>query len=306
MKSMIDLQQLIAKLAAARWAGTALPAFPAGGSPATVLQAEATPLPQPVARWITSIATSGVALLGGSPSGQVAAVFNAPGGPGAVCPVAIKSRYPFVRDAVSDISLDDFSKLLGPGGLIDGFVNTLLRPYVDMSGAAWHPRTADGVAAPVATADLAQFQRAASIRDAFFAAGGTAPSLRFDITPVSVDRTTRQATLDLDGTPVTASHEAPRSTQITWPGSAPTSTAHLTFDPPTSGAPNGVQDAGPWSMFRLFGRGKLRPGATADRYTLTFQFGDRQAVFEIHAGAGPDPFTPGLLQDFRCPEVGAK
>ncbi len=305
MKSMIDLQQLIAKLAAAP-VGTALPAFPAGGSPATVLQAEATPLPQPVSRWITSIATSGVALLGGSPAGQVAAVFNAPGGPGAVCPAAIKSRYPFVRDATSDISLDDFSKLFGPGGLIDGFVNTLLRPYVDMSGAAWHPRTADGVAAPVAAADLAQFQRAASIRDAFFAAGGTTPSLRFDITPVSVDRMTRQAALDLDGTPVIASHEAPRSTQITWPSSAATSAAHLVFDPPSSGAPNGLQDTGPWSMFRLFGRGKLRPGTSPGRYMLTFQIGDRQAVFEIRASAGLDPFTPGLLQDFRCPEVGGK
>ena len=305
MKSLIDLQQLIAKLAAAP-VGTALPAFPAGGSPATVLQAEATPLPQPVSRWITSIATSGVALLGGSPAGQVAAVFNASGGPGAVCPAAIKNHYPFVRDAASDMTLDDFSKLFGPGGLIDGFVNTLLRPYVEMSGAAWHPRTADGVAAPVAAADLAQFQRAASIRDAFFAAGGTTPSVRFDITPVSVDRTTRQATLDLDGTSVTASHEAPRSTQITWPSSASASTAHLTFDPPSAGGPNGLQDSGPWSMFRMFGRGKLRPGTSQDRFTLTFQIGDRQAAFEIRASAGSDPFTPGLLQDFRCPEVGGK
>jgi type VI secretion system protein ImpL len=302
MKSLIDIQQLIAKLAAAP-VGSAPPALSAGGNPAVALQTEATRLPQPVSRWLTSIATSGVALLGGSPRGQVAAVFNAPGGPASACPVSVKSHYPFVRDTANDVSLEDFSRLFAPGGLIDGFVNTLLRPYVDMSGPAWRPQVADNVAAPVAAADLAQFQRAANIRDAFFAAGGTTPSIRFDITPVNLDRTTKQATLELDGTTVTASHGPPRSTQITWPSPTQTSTARVVFDPPPAGQPAVLQDAGPWSMFRLFGRGKLHPGASPDRYTLTFQVGDRQVTFEIRANSGPNPFAPGLLQDFRCPEV---
>jgi type VI secretion system protein ImpL len=185
-------------------------------------------------------------------------------------------------------------------------VNTLLRPYVDMSGSAWRAQSADGVAAPVAAADLAQFQRATTIRDAFFAAGGTAPSIRFDITPVSVDRATKQATLDLDGTTVTASHEPPRSTQITWPSSAQTSVARLAFDPPPAGQTSVLQDTGPWSMLRLFARGKFHPGASSDRYMLTFQFGDRQVTFEIRMSSGPNPFTPSLLQDFRCPEVSGK
>jgi type VI secretion system protein ImpL len=220
-----------------------------------------------------------------------------------------KSHYPFTHDAASEVPLDEFSRLFAPGGLIDGFVNTLLRPYVDMSGPAWHPKAADSVPSPVSATDLAQFQRAANIRDAFFAAGGTLPSIRFDITPTSVDRTTKQATLDLDGTTVTASHEPPRPTQITWPAPVLNSTARLTFDPPPTGQPGvlqaGVlQESGSWSMFRLFGRGKLHPGASPDRYTLTFQIGDRQATFELRASSGFNPFTPNLLQDFRCPEVG--
>jgi type VI secretion system protein ImpL len=309
MKSLIDIQQLIAKVAAAP-VGSAPPALTGNSNPAVALQAEASRLPQPLSRWISSIATSGVALLGGSPADQVAAVFNAPGGPAAACPLAVKGHYPFVRDATNDVSLDDFAQLFAPGGLIDGFVNTLLRPYVDMSGPAWHLQVADGVTAPVSAADLAQFQRAATIRDAFFAAGGTAPSIRFDITPVSVDRTTKQATLDLGGTIVTASHEPPRSTQITWPNASQASAARLAFDPPPAGQTGAqmgaLQDTGPWSMFRLFGRGKIRPGPSADRYTLTFQIGDRQATFEIRTNTGPNPFTPGPLQDFRCPEVHGK
>jgi type VI secretion system protein ImpL len=302
LKSLVDVQQLTAKLAAAP-VGSSPPALTAGNNPVLALQAETGRLPQPVSRWLASIAASSAALLGGNPRGQVAAVFNASGGPAAMCSVSIKSDYPFVRNSTNDISLGDFSQLFAPGGLIDGFMNTLLRPYVDMSGSVWRPQAADGVPAPVTPADLAQFQRAANIRDAFFAGGATTPSVRFDITPGSVDRGTKQATLDLDGTVVTASHGPPRPIQITWPSSAQTSTARLAFDPPPPGQSGILQESGPWSMFRLFSRAKLRPMASADRFTLTFQMGDRQATFEIRVDMKNDPFSPGLLQDFRCPEV---
>ena len=56
-------------------------------------------------------------------------------------------------------------------------------------------------------------------------------------------------------------------------------------------------------MFRLFSRGKFQPGASPDRSMLTFQIGDRQVAFEIRASSALIPFTPGLLQDFHCPEV---
>jgi len=302
LKSLIDVQQLTAKLAAAPVGGSP-PALAAGNNPVLALQAEAAGLPQPVSRWLASIAASSAALLGGNPRGQVAAVFNASGGPAAMCSIAVKSDYPFARNSENDMSLADFSQLFAPGGLIDGFMNTLLRPYVDMSGPVWRPQAADGVPAPVTPADLAQFQRAANIRDAFFAGGATTPSVRFDITPISVDRATKQATLDLDGTVITASHGPPRPIQITWPGSAQTSAARLTFDPPPAGQSGILQDAGPWSMFRLFGRGKLRPTASSDRYTLAFQIGDREATFEIRVNSTLNPFLPSLLQDLRCPQV---
>ena len=48
-------------------------------------------------------------------------------------------RYPFVPGATNEIPLDDFARLFSPGGLIDGFFNTQLRPYVDTSGAKWTP-----------------------------------------------------------------------------------------------------------------------------------------------------------------------
>ena len=160
----------------------------------------------------------------------------------------------------------------------------------------------DGVAAPIAPAELAQFQRAAAIRDLFFGAGGSTPSLRFDLIPVYLDPGIKQVTLELGGTTVTYVPGPPQATQITWPGSG-MSTARLAFDPPpTSGAPE-FQATGPWALFRLFDQGNLQQAGSSERYQLTFRSGERHAVFELRAGSLQNPFASKALREFRCPNL---
>ncbi len=300
LKSLNDLQQQLAKMAAAPVGGQ--PTVPQGSDPALALRAEAARQPQPLARWLLAMSGSGTALRSGSAKQQIAAAFNGAGGPAALCTLATKGRYPFDRSSTGDVPLDDFGKLFAPGGLLDGFFNTQLRPYVDMAPRTWKPQPVDGVPAPVTPDDLAQFQRAAVIRDLFFSAG-TAPSVRYDITPVDLDAAARQVTLDLDGTTVVYSHGPPRSTQITWPGTNRMQNVRLVFDPPPAGGTGVLSATGPWAMFRLFDFGKLQQVGAAEKYTLTFTLGERKVVYEIRAGSVLNPLAPGIMQDFRCPNV---
>jgi len=267
------------------------------------LRAEAERQPQPLSRWLSGIASAGAILRGGSARQQVAAAFNGSGGPGALCPLAVNGRFPFTPGATIETPLDDFGKLFAPGGLLDGFFNTQLRPYVDSSGKTWTPQPADGVAAPVSPADVAQFQRAAAIRDLFFAGGGTTPSVRFDITPAQLDNGASQVTLDLGGTSIIYAHGPTRATQVTWPGPNGMQNVRLVFDPPPAGQTGVLAESGPWAMFRLFARGRLQQAGSPETYRLTFQLGERQAVFDLRAGSVLNPFAPGLLQEFRCPTV---
>jgi type VI secretion system protein ImpL len=302
LKSLNDLQQQLAKMAAVP-VGSAAPAPPAGDDPGLALRAEAQRQPQPLGRWLASMAIGGTALRGGNAKQQLVAAYNGAGGPASLCGLAVNGRYPFVAGATSDVPLDDFSRLFAPGGLIDGYFNTQLRPFVDTSGKVWVLQPADGIVPPVTPADLAQFQRAAAIRDLFFAGGGNTPLVRFDIAPIGLDANARQATLDLDGTTIVSIHGPPRATQINWPGPNRTQTVRLVFDPPPAGGPSAVTDTGPWAMFRMFGRARMKPGDSPEKYVLTFQLGDREAVFEIRAGSVLNPFAVGVLQDFRCPSV---
>jgi type VI secretion system protein ImpL len=300
LKLLNDLQQQLAKMNAA---GVGAPVAPIGNDPSLALRAESQRQPQPLGRWLAAMAESSTALRGGGARQQVAAAYNGSGGPAALCPLAVNGRFPFVPGSSLETPLDDFAKLFAPGGLIDGFFNTQLRPYVDTTGKVWKPQSVDGVPAPVSQADLVQFQRAAIIRDLFFAPGSTTIAVRFDIMPVDLDPGASQVSLEFDGTSVTYAHGPSRSTQITWPGPNHMTNVRLVFDPPPPGGTGVLAETGPWAMFRLFGRGVLQQAGSPERYTLTFSLGGRNAAFELRAGSVMNPFAPGVLQDFRCPSV---
>ncbi len=292
------------------------------------LQAEAARSPEPVQRWLTAIvgggASSGGATGGGGPAGKAAAAapaaagaipkqlnaaakkaaveaFNAPTGPAMLCEKAVAGRYPFSPGSANDIPLDDFARLFAPGGLLDTYFTTQLLPFVNTAGTTWQLQSAGDVAPPIGPADLAQFQRAATIRDLFFGAGGKDPSVRFDITPQSADNVTKQVTIDLGEQQIVYSHGPVRPVTINWPGAPRIISARLAFDPPPKSGPPVIQTSGPWALFRLFDRGTLRPTGSADRYILDFNLGGRTVSYEIAAGSVLNPLAPGLLRDFRCP-----
>ncbi len=304
LREIGDAQQQMAKLAASLLSTTAAASSAAGVDPLLLLKSDASRQPQPLARWLTEIANSAIALRSGDPRLQLAANFNAPGGPADTCPPVVNGHYPFIAAASDDVPIGDFARLFAPGAALDGFINTLLRRYVDMSGKAWRLTSADASSAPISAGDLAQFQRAAAIRDAFFPDDGTRPRFRFDITPIGADPGTKQVVLDLDGTSIVFARAAQYATQVTWPSFSMQPTTRLAFEPPARGGD--LRESGPWAVFRLFSRGRLQsqPGST-DRYALTFQVGERQATFDLRIPGGANPFAPGLLQEFRCPGVRA-
>lgn len=296
LKLLNDLQVQLARLASS-------PAGGAGGGedPAQLLLAEASRDPQPVTRWLQTLAVGGNQLRGGGAAEQVKKAFGAPGGPASLCKQAVPGRFPFTVGSTNDIPLDDFGRLFAPGGLLDKFFNENLSSFVDTSGPTWKAQAVAGVAPPVTPGDLAQFQRASQIRDLFFAGGAAQPTVRFDITPVDTDA--KQVTLDLDGQSVVYAHGPIRATSITWPGPNRMNSARLVFDPPPSSGQPVIQATGPWALFRLFAQGTLVETGGADRYTLSFALGDRHASFELRAGSVLNPFAPGVLRDFKCPAL---
>jgi type VI secretion system protein ImpL len=325
LKQLSDLQQQLEKLSNPT---PGAPANPGGaGNAIEQLRTQAGLSPEPVRRWL-------YAMVGGAPAGTAAGAgaggggagggggggggaipkqlnqaakkatadaFNAPDGPGGLCQKAAGGRYPFTAGSSNDIPLDDFAKLFAPGGLLDTFFSTQLRPFVNIGGGNWKLQKVGEIAPPISQAELAQFQRAAAIRDLFFGPGGKEPAVRFDITPLAADNVTKRVTIDLGEQQIVYSHGPVRPVTVSWPGANRIISARLAFDPPPSTGAPVIQTSGPWALFRLFDKGTLRSTGSADRYNLEFNLGDRQASFEIRAGSVLNPLAPGLLRAFQCP-----
>jgi type VI secretion system protein ImpL len=301
LSTLGDMQKQVASLPPP--GGGAAPPAAGGGNPAQMLKAQAATAPPLVARIATSLAGGTTSLRGGTAHQTLVAAYNGPDGPASLCAAAVTGRYPFSPGAGAEIPLDDFSRLFAPGGQFDSFFKAQLQPFVNTIGSHWTAQAIDGVAPPIAQGDLAQFQRAASIRGLFFAQGNT-PAVRFSLKPHDLDDGARQALLTLGTTTVTASHDysGTLSTSINWPGATGMETARLQFTPAGNGT-GVLQAEGPWALFRLIDQGILRPGATSDLYDVTFSTSGHHVSFTIRAGSVQNPFAHSLLQSFSCPHI---
>lgn len=295
-----ELYVSVAKIATA--APGSVPAPPAAGlDPGQRLQAEAQRAPEPLARWLAAAGQSSSAVRAGGTRATVAAAAAQQLAP--FCK-GVETRFPFKRDAAApDMPMDDFVRLFGPGGAFDQFFAQTLRGFVDTSQKPWKAVAVDGGPPPVSAADIAQFQRAAAIRDAFFPAplpGQPSAALRFDLVPLGLDAAAKGAVLEVDGskTPIAPGTAAGRSVVLQWPSKG---SIALSFDgEPASSA---LVNDGAWAALRFVARGKLQAGTVPDRLRLSLQQGARTAEFELRTSSIVHPFALRELAEFRCPQL---
>ncbi|WP_321801392.1 type VI secretion system membrane subunit TssM [Caballeronia sp. J97] len=255
--------------------------------------------PSPLTPVAASLATAGAALVEGGEHARLDAQWNASAGP--LCRRALDGRYPFVHASTRDVAADDFGKLFAPGGLIDDFFQKNLAALVDTSAPVWQWRAGTPPAGMPRDA-LAQFQRAAQIRDAFFHDGSRDMSIRFRMKALSFDPTVTQVNLDIDGQQLALRQDGLQSMLLQWPSGKNTGRASAQFDPASATQAGPLDASGPWALLHLIDAGRLDATAQPDRYRLTLDSAGRKAVIELDATSVVNPFRRAPLEQFRCPE----
>jgi type VI secretion system protein ImpL len=197
------------------------------------------------------------------------------------------------------VAIADFVRLFAPNGLIDSFFRQHLMPYVDMGRSPWRSRRHNGIDLGLSRATLAQFERAAAIRDAFFPTGGGQLTVPFEVTPVSLDANANSVLLEIDGQQVSYAHGPVLPARLTWPGSG--GQTRVAFQSNAPGLPSISGFSGPWAFFRLLDQGRRLDGGTGDRFRVQWTAGGLSAIFEIRAGSVTNPFNLRELKAFRCP-----
>jgi len=268
---------------------------PPPGDSAAKVKAESARMPEPIRGMLQQLSTAGtsqsLAATRENLSSAVAAQV------GEFCRQATDGRYPFSRGSTRDVTREDFARLFAPGGLLDDFFQKNLAPFVDTSTRPWSFKKVQeqSLGGP---GNLAQFQRAATIRDVFFRGGG---SVRLDFKPIDMDPTITQFTLDVDGQLVKYAHGPQVPQSIQWPGSKGGLSARIQITPPAPSGASGITTEGAWALFRLFDKARVDGLGAPEKFKLTFDVEGRQASFEVTASSVQNPFRLRELSEFRCP-----
>ena len=214
------------------------------------------------------------------------------------CARTVAGRYPFAAGSKSDVLPDDFGQLFGVGGMLDDFYQRRLSGLVDIGAPIWvYKPLADGLK-PAGGAGLADFQRAARIKDAFFRSGGKTPGFKIDVRVLDMADGLKEITLDMDGAPLkfTAGNTAAQT--VSWPSTKVAAVIKL------SAAGGAVQTfEGPWALFRLFDRFEVQPSAQPERFTVLLNLDGKKAKLEVISGSAINPLRMREVPGFRCPDA---
>lgn len=213
------------------------------------------------------------------------------------CKSILAQGFPFSAGAQHQATIDDFSRLFRPGGLIDTFQTSNLAGQIDTSHKTWG-LTPSGRALGLQPASVAAFQKAGVIRDAFFKPGEIRPSVRFMIEPVRIDGDATAVTLSVDGAPAAFTRNIRRGVELRWPGNVPGVT--LSVQHSISVSPSLHSWKGDWALFQFLHANKVSR-ASSSGLIVTVVDGGATASFRIRVLDAQSPFLLPELTSFQCP-----
>ena len=216
---------------------------------------------------------------------------------GPECRTITGQGYPFTPAAEHQVSIDDFSRLLRPSGLLDQFQSTSLNGQIDTSHAVW-TLTPAGRALGLQLPAVQQLQYADTIRKTFFKPGDIRPNVRFMLEPVHIDGDATAVTVSVDGAPAAFDRSNRRPVELRWPGAQPG--VSVTFQHGGAATPAVRTWPGDWGLARM-----LRDSRTSEAHAggLVFQVTDAgaSATFRLRLLNTSNPFALPELAKFKCP-----
>ena len=265
------------------------------------LREDALSLPEPVSEWLGAFSVRIVELTAADSRSQVQRQWASQVLP--TCRELTGQRYPFRSGSSQDLSLQEFGRLFGHGGLLDQFFDENLRSYADTSSSPWRWRPPRPGAPSLSSESIRQFENARLIRDAFFPEGGQRPVVQLDFRPDEMDQSINRLSLRIGEQSVEYFHGPVRFTTVRWPDPGGATGVRLQFDPPATSGRSAASADGPWALFRFFEQFRSQPGSTPESMIVNFEMAGRSARYEVRSHALVNPLTTDLIQRFQCPSA---
>jgi len=280
------------------------------GNAMTSLINYADTLPEPLNRWMHSLADETWKVILRSAHGHLNTVWREQVYNG--CNSALAGRYPLNRHSRDEITLLDFTEFFKPGGTIDKFTNQYVKPFVDVNGN-WSNRGIEHYSVGFSSATLSQLKRSIQIRNVFFRQNPALPSLSFQLRPYQMKKTDEKFMLEVGSKRITYSHGPKFWSTLNWSGNEENSRVRLIFED-LSGKQYTASYEGPWAWFRFQDHSTITRTSDANIYLAVFGVPDglqkpqtrgddsskHSIRYEIKPKSIYNPFNRELLGAFRC------
>lgn len=221
----------------------------------------------------------------------------------------LKARYPFSKSASGEVGTGDFGEFFGGSGILKGFIDANLAPYID--ARTYRPEMVHENGLRLTPSAISALVKGSQLREVFFSADDNNPQFSFTLNPEQALVKQREG-LWVSRTFFTVGEQeygfsggSAVDKRFNWPPVEMTSsiTVRLTDDNrPTEIV---AEEKGIWGLFRMMGRAEsLKLSSTKSRWTWRKKLadgpGELVVPYVVTFRKALHPFVPGLL-DFNCP-----
>ncbi|KGK41312.1 hypothetical protein LH51_15650 [Nitrincola sp. A-D6] len=140
------------------------------GEVVSQLEMEIANLPKPLSTWLAQLLDSAKAETGSQARSYIQNQWASNVVP--ACRDMIEGRYPFASDANREITLRDLASYFASGGIVDGYFEDYLSPYVDRSRSPWRWQQVTGFESAGVNTLLRQVELSNRIQNMFFGPRG--------------------------------------------------------------------------------------------------------------------------------------
>ncbi|KAF2407070.1 type VI secretion system protein ImpL [Pseudomonas antarctica] len=216
---------------------------------------------------------------------------------------AIRQRYPFEAHAASEVALTDFQEFFKPNGVMSGFYEGYLRPFISVDGSRYRLRSLDGNSLPISRSLLDQLTKAQLIRRAFFTQENAELSVRFTLAPYSLDQSVSRATLRFGEKQLEYRHGPIVPMTFDWPIDADEGRSSLVLERGTEQRPLGIEkNTGAWSLFRFFDLLQKEPASGRNAQLYKADLAGLRANYLLTSQRTPSAFDMEAWRTLRLPE----
>lgn len=221
------------------------------------------------------------------------------------CETAVTGKFPFEKASTTDAGVTELRSAFGPGGLVPLFIQTRLDPYLDRSGDYWRWADGDPVVANFNPITPSNMQKASALTLTI----GEGLPLRIELTQLG--REAGRVELTTGGIPLQFDLDENPEQELTWQvggGVVQSSELKIIGNSGIDGIDPANQviwrrpESGPWSLFRLLERARIR-NLSEGEVEAVFNPGPGRAVFRISFPEDRNPFSLGGLWSVKCPQM---